>query len=757
MSGVFSATDTVSTFYTAPYSQKFSPHDFIKPSTVRSNKISGFLGFRATCIVRLVVNATRFQQGRYMLAYIPSGGSTPASTKGQDWNIAHWSSLIQRTQLPHVEIDLNCDTEIELKVPYVSCANYVPTSAIITDTNYFFATGTFVIFPYVNLAVGSGSTTASFTMWQHFEDVELIGPATPQSGRMFSTRTKSKKSVSSQEQESNGLGPISSPLTSIAKGLSSFAQVPGLGTYAGPASWVTERLAGCAKIFGFARPHDVSPASRMVRTIVPYVGTVDSSDTSIPLSLGGSNAVTQAEGFSGTDLDEMDFSNFVTIYSYFKSFTMATGGSSGDNLSAWNINPDHFWNTTTGVGGKVFNLYQPIAFVSQYFSQWRGSIRFRIKIVKTEFHSGRIAICFNPIEPGVTTTALSYSNSDYLHREIIDLRYSSEIEFAVPFISSSPWKTTTGTDKNIGTIGVYTVDPLQAPSSVPSTITFIVEVSGGPDMEFSVPRNNVSLIPSFGVAPQSGDMFSSNDSCVLERVDIGASDHVVNINNSAFCVGESITSFRSMIKGFNFLLNNNGSTGANNVISFLPFAWEYYYNTAVPVIPSWNPDIYGTLCSIFALSRGGVRFKFVEPLQAQNLATNTLCGFTTVTTDTSTGTIGSMMYEGVGNYVSTTELFNGTTTGTRSFFQSSVGVHPEVNIPQYHRYHSRSNLDHMCGTTYTYNNSVGSMSTRHFIEYYSTNSNPLAYPMRAGSDDVNFGCFISIPPLTKVAGGSART
>jgi hypothetical protein len=759
MSGNFSNGDSVSTFYTTPYSLKYSPHDFIKPFTVRSTKLSGFLGFRATCVVRLVINATRFQQGRYMLAYIPSGGSSPASSKGQAWNIAHWNQKHQRTQLPRVEFDLNCDTEVELRIPYVSSANYVPTAAIITDTNYLYATGTFVIFPYKDLIVGSGSATAGFTMWQHFEDVELIGPATPQSGQMFTTKKRSKKSVSSQEQESNGLGPISSPLTAISKGFSSFAQVPGLSTYAGPASWVTERLAGCAKIFGFSRPHDISPAHRMVRSIVPYVGTVDNSDTSLPLSLSASNAVTQAEGFSGSNMDELDFKNIVSIYSYFKEIPMASAsGQSGDLLGSWNLNPDHFWYQTTGVGGKLFNHYQPLAFVAQYFSLWRGSLRFRIKIVKTEFHSGRIAICFNPIEPGVTTTALSYANSDYLHREIVDLRYSSEIEFAVPFISSSPWKSVRGTDNNLGTIGIYTVDPLQAPSSVPGSIYFLCEVSGGPDFEFAVPRNNTSLVPCFGVTPQSGKMFSSkNDSCSIERVSIGASSEAVNINNSAFCIGESVTSFRSLLKTFSLMLNQGSYDTTKNIVSFLPFAWDYYYNNASPVIPNWNPDIYGTLCSIFAMSRGGVRWKFIEPLGPANSATNTLCGFTTVSLDQTTGPINQMIYEGTGNYISPTEIFIGSSTGTRAFFQSGVGVHPEVNVPQYHRYHSRSNLDHMCNTTYNYSTGIGNLSTRNFVEYYSTNNNPLSIPMRAGSDDVNFGCFISIPPMTLVANGVART
>jgi hypothetical protein len=195
--------------------------------------------------------------------------------------------------------------------------------------------------------------------------------------------------------------------------------------------------------------------------------------------------------------------------------------------------------------------------------------------------------------------------------------------------------------------------------------------------------------------------------------------------------------------------------GSNQYVSILPFAWDYYYNAASPVTCIINSDIYGTLASIFALSRGGVRMKFVETTNVGS-STFSISGFTTGILGQFTASIGAMLFTNTtGNYVG--NKFLQEPTGTKAVFQSPVGIHPEIAIPQYHRYHSRANLDHMCNTTYTYDTGTGTTSSRTFIEYWNHADNLAAIPMRACADDANFGMFVSIPPMTTQSGGNAST
>lgn len=190
-SGVFSSSDTVSTF-----TPLLSPQTLLS-STVFADKVSGFFGFKGTLNLRITINATRFQQGRYMLTYVPLGGSKFSSVVQNDagtaWYYAHTNSLYARTQLSRIELDLNCDTEGTITVPFSAIQNFFPIAGLNDSTNHYGTWGVFQIFPYVALQAGSGSTECRYTLYGWFTDVELIGAAAPQSGRMFTTSKKSKK------------------------------------------------------------------------------------------------------------------------------------------------------------------------------------------------------------------------------------------------------------------------------------------------------------------------------------------------------------------------------------------------------------------------------------------------------------------------------------------------------------------------------------------------------------------------------------
>jgi hypothetical protein len=55
----------------------------------------------------IAVNADPFQQGRYILAWVPLAGAAHDGTKYGLTINQKLCSLVQRTTVPHVEIDLN--------------------------------------------------------------------------------------------------------------------------------------------------------------------------------------------------------------------------------------------------------------------------------------------------------------------------------------------------------------------------------------------------------------------------------------------------------------------------------------------------------------------------------------------------------------------------------------------------------------------------------------------------------------------------
>jgi hypothetical protein len=310
-----------------------------------------------------------------------------------------------------------------------------------------------------------------------------------------------------------------------------------------------------------------------------------------------------------------------------------------------------------------------------------------------------------------------------------------------------------GGENNVGTIAVYVVDPLIAPDTVSNTITFLLEVAGGEDLSFAVPLSQASQVPVFGITPQSGNLAEKPNVCLESVSYIGGSNMQDNIDNSAYCIGEHVSSWRSLLKMFIPLNDTTEFTvGTNAQIDIVPYAWDYYYETAAPNNPNWTSDFYGTMCSIFALSRGGVRFKFADSLNLVGTSTVQMGNPVAVTTPFTNLLVRSSL--------ATPDLTGKQllryTAGVRTLGNSAVGIPLEVAIPQYHRFHSRSNIDHMCNTQYQYTMAPGRLATRTVISASFPTSNPYAGVYRSCSDDGNFGMFVSIPPMTIVP-GTTRT
>jgi hypothetical protein len=74
----------------------------------------------------------------------------------------------------HVEVDLNTDTEVILRIPYINHYVAEPVAAISLNT-YLGEVGAIYLRPYVPFASAAGSTVAPYTVWVNLENVELFG------------------------------------------------------------------------------------------------------------------------------------------------------------------------------------------------------------------------------------------------------------------------------------------------------------------------------------------------------------------------------------------------------------------------------------------------------------------------------------------------------------------------------------------------------------------------------------------------------
>lgn len=712
------------------------------------DKIRGFYGFRAKMICRVQVNSQRFQQGRLLLHYLPQTDTMHADRKA-----CALSNLVLITQQPRVDFDLAKDTEVILEIPYVSNSLYYS----LADGSFDF--GTFYLTVYASLYSGSGATNCSYSIWCHFEDVELQYPAVSQSGiKILKARGKGAQqvSVTDAELKNEGLGPISSVMSRMSNAASVLAEVPLITAFAAPTSWALGVMGRAADALGFSKPTNAAADEKRSLVTFSHMNNVNSVDNSVKMSLRSDNAVAQLPGFAGTDIDEMSIPYLVSIPSWIITKSWSTNDVVGTLVYTLPLNTyGNGYGQNPTIAGTAYQMYSyPVyGFLANNFQLWRGSITMTLKIVRTEFHSGRLLIAFFPGKNLTNGTNTNFANAQYVYREVLDLRTSNEVSITFPYTALTPYL---DAGDSYGLVQVFVLNPLVAPATISTTCDVLVELSGAPDFEFAAPRNGsigpVVYRPQSGIVanasttnptmastvsnvlgavtdhltpifrPQSGIATSKKIESVMDnsKLDVG-------IEPSLYCIGERVQSIRQLIKRFSTIYKCPGLT--QNYIMTVPQV--NYVPSLTPAGPNTQPghvvDSMSYYASMFRFWRGAVRIKFIDPVSASPIFT--AVGYNA----TAYGPV-SIPGSATGP--------TGTTCDQPTVVVPSLSGGAEYEIPYYSMTHT-THVRLVPGSTLR--ESVDNQMNLYVTQKDNLSTSARVY--RAAGDDFSFGFFIGTVPL----------
>jgi hypothetical protein len=728
--GSFQTTDTFTTFfnnYAMPYSLLTSP-----AAAIWREKLKGFFGIRMTLKFTIAVNADPFQQGRYILAWVPLAGAAHDGTKYGLTINQKLCSLVQRTTVPHVEIDLNNDSMAELTVPFVSVRNYYNLSEIFAS-NLKSLLGVLSLYPYEPLVAPSGSTTASYTIYASMEDVELYGVASPESGMdEHSELANTLSNANTTLKQTKILSRSTSALGQIAKYAGDFASLFAPAIITKPlytASWIMNSASNIAKAHGYSKPTQGDGNMKVSLRTSANHSTIDGDADAVGLGMMSSTGVASMPGLAGTKYDEMSYVSIATRPAWFKTETWTTSTNTGD-FSTTNIS--HFY----GILQSGNDMLQPISLLTLMHSYVRGGIRIKVKFVKTKFHSGRIAFSFFPTA-GIDLT----SNEAYVNRWIVDLRTQNEIVLDLPFISDRQWLL--GGEK-FGVLKASIVSKLVAPATVSSSIKMLYEVCALDDIEYAVPgplnQSMIIAIPQSGLYDEGGN----------QQGTIGEAQVIKDpILSTASTVGEKIVSVRSYLRRF---FPFRGLVGDASSMSKFNLHYNSIVVDGIPVLPTATTDTFptdpwGILASCFAISRGGMRYRFMNGAGNTNPSTVSL---TTNWPYNDTNTIASSVDGLTGIYTGYSRVYQQTTNN------STI----TVEIPQYSTVFGRPTADLWTDGTNTAKyktNGRGCSTVVHAIPLSvvcppNTAGIENTAVFRAMADDGDLMCFVSVPPIRDVTG-----
>jgi len=734
VSGTLNSSDTYSIFnsYSMPYAALTST-----PGLIWRQKLAGFFGMRMDMKFKLVVNANKFMQGRYIMGWTPTGGLAPntSNLKGISWVYAHNASLTQRTTVPHVEIDLSLNTSAEMVIPFASVNSYYPLNAVLGSSD-FGGLGYLAIYPYSPLVSVSGPTSCYYTLYVSFENVKLFGAASAQSG--LSTKTKG---VTDTEISNKSQGPISGVASAISNAANLFTFIPGIGQYASTVSWVADRVSKTASIFGYSKPTAGDNVPKMQILNAPGHTHVDGDSDARALSYLAKPGTNPLLGLSGKSVDEMDFNYIKMRYAYIAQFPWTDLQIPGVVLYNGPVTPIT-GQTSAVVGGNTYFNYPPGVFLARQFSLWRGSLRFKFKIVKTEYHSGRLSFGFYPVDE-----QFFVSGDSYINRVIVDVREKNEVELIIPFLSRQPWK-----DFSVGTgfIKVIVIDPLVAPAVVSSSVNILVEMSCGEDFEVAIPAicdsNPSSYVPQSGI----GNM---DDSKIISTVIGSSTVRSDDVLFSSTCIGDKISSLRTYLKRYSPIVSyiNEAPVALNDKHLLMVPDMIIGFSNTLPITNAYVADPVSMWSSCYMFTTGGLRIRDAMDFGMSDAVQRNL--HTNVVAATAPGT-------------PSVNVPFVPTSASGSFRTQHMVIHETTNngvlsleLPQYTKTHAKNNAEIIVFQSIT-----PSVSTR-YIAGYSSGMNQLYISIpdaititpqtgysfhriyRAAADDFNLSLFISVPPM----------
>jgi hypothetical protein len=564
-------------------------------ASIWADKIAGFALMRATVVIRVMINANPFQQGRLLLHFLPNANDF---TVGNDatYVAMHNANLTTKTQQPNVEIDCRQTSGI-LSMPYVAPTHY----ADLVNNQYDW--GTYYVSVLSPLTTGATPTSVECATWIHLEDVELAAPINPQSGMKASSKFKTRAVSRSEPSTVDTMG-VSQGMA-LVQHAAPLMQVPRLSTFLANAAWATRLIAGAISVFGYSKTCTDAASLPVSRQYDRYAATSDGNDSAFPLGMLHDRSLTQCFSNSIRDVDEMSLKFLTSVDAYIINNTWV--GGSGPWTPLWNfvIAPynifsagftTHMSTTADWVTGP------PIFYLSQGFAFYRGSIVVTIKFIKTEFHSGRLVFVFLPTTDPTPTFANAASSS-YCMREVVDIRAGNEVTLTCPYLVPYNYLTN---QQCIGTLSCFVLNSLIGPPTVASNIQMLTYVKGGSDFEFMGPYNLNSIGPVF--TPQSG----------LTLVDENIGGSIVpgvSIVPATECGGEIVSSIKQFLNRYTeifFKVSIPVSVGGD-AMSIYPW---YHGVTQLLTggtfsIPNAGGDAYDYLAPMYVSYRGGARLKVV--------------------------------------------------------------------------------------------------------------------------------------------------
>ena len=520
----------------------FNPWKLFFNNSVIKKKVDNFQYLRCTLHLKVVVNASPFYYGLAMMSYVPLEGWSyspvrPCTTYGAE--------LVSWSQCPHIKILPSVSAGGDLKLPFFYHKNWLYCNKA-TDFDKMGTARLHAITPLLNAnGVTSQSITLQIYAWA--EEVELMGPTI---------------GLALQAGDEYGDGPISRPASALASLSGKLSSIPVIGKFARATEIGASAVSSIAALFGYSNVPVIADVHAFQNSNLPHLASAGIGTAVQKLTIDPKAELSIDPSIHGLYPEEpLEISSIVSRPSYLAGISWSTSNLYDDVLFNMRVNPV-LTNQSTETNATRVGMV-PMAYLSRFFTYWRGNIKVRFKVVASKFHKGRLRISYDPNGRIDNTT----DNHNTCFNTVLDIGSEGDVILDIPYRQGTAWLRTRSTfDQNWtngsalasdeeldnGLISVRVLTPLTAPVGT-SNVYLVMYVEGGEHLEFAVPFSESSdsgpVVSQYAVQAGTEYVGGSMDKVGTEATKIVVgSPTIPHEGRYGQNFGERIVSLRSLLQ-----------------------------------------------------------------------------------------------------------------------------------------------------------------------------------------------------------------
>lgn len=627
--------------------------------------------------LRFVVNGSPFQYGRHMIVYVPYGDAqqntdtarNQTSMAMENWGTAgngtsdgaHEAMFRHYSTYPHAFLNPSSNQVVEMTLPFIWHNNYISLNGVEGVAKE--SLGTILMFDINPLRIANVNApqVVRYNVYAWAENLKLTMPTEfVPTGAFGSTicdciRREEKEETFSilsnyefmATSDEYADGPVSAMSSAIAAAAGNLVSAPIIGPFARATEIGAGAIGNIASLFGFSSPAMVQNPDRFLARNHGRLANTSGEDSCYSLALDPKQEITVDPRTVGVyPADEMSISSIVTREQWLAradwrgQFGQFTTAGTNEILFASLVSPNQQHHST--IGSDRCHMDTPAGHVANMFEFWKGSVTYRVEVVCTPYHSGRLKLQFDPfVKNGLHVAGDAFTNDvNARYTTIMDLSEETSTEFTIDYNSRYPWlrclqdpdapnqyaPASTGEtvfdlvnsfdDKvHMGIFVISVVNDLVAPietnagaDATHAPVQVNVYVKCGDDFQFGQP-NEVATSWSVAkfVPTSSEESFFQATSDTMEHTIIGQD---VDDHNSLIFFGESISSIRSLIKRYSLVFTGDYNNDARNNNFEMVTRYVPHLPANVVTGKSRRNSFLTYMSPCYLLGRGSTRYKF---------------------------------------------------------------------------------------------------------------------------------------------------